>query len=126
MSTSGGENGGAPRRREGLLTVFTHLQWEQLAAGLSGGVLSTLVLHPLDLVKVRFQGDPPSCNIIESSTLCIFNALSYNITLIFYINFLLLLFLLLDNIDILWTEFMSIFVQCFIGDVSKFDSSERH
>ncbi|GAB1600581.1 mitochondrial folate transporter/carrier-like isoform X1 [Argonauta hians] len=28
---------------------------EHLVAGVSGGVLSTLVLHPLDLVKIRFQ-----------------------------------------------------------------------
>ncbi|CAI9719492.1 folate transporter carrier-like isoform X2 [Octopus vulgaris] len=28
---------------------------EHLVAGISGGVLSTLVLHPLDLVKIRFQ-----------------------------------------------------------------------
>jgi len=37
-------------------SVFSHMKWEQLAAGLSGGVVSTLILHPLDLVKVRFQG----------------------------------------------------------------------
>ena len=30
--------------------------WENLVAGFSGGLISTLVLHPLDLVKVRFQG----------------------------------------------------------------------
>ncbi|XP_070691575.1 solute carrier family 25 member 32b [Pempheris klunzingeri] len=34
--------------------VFRHLRIENLAAGLSGGVVSTLVLHPLDLVKIRF------------------------------------------------------------------------
>lgn len=27
-----------------------------LVAGISGGVTSALVLHPLDLVKIRFQG----------------------------------------------------------------------
>ncbi len=27
-----------------------------LVAGVSGGVASTLVLHPLDLVKIRMQG----------------------------------------------------------------------
>lgn len=31
------------------------VQWEHMAAGLSGGVVSTLALHPLDLIKVRFQ-----------------------------------------------------------------------
>ncbi|MEE6463360.1 hypothetical protein FKM82_005881 [Ascaphus truei] len=34
--------------------VFRHVHYENLVAGLSGGVLSTLVLHPLDLVKIRF------------------------------------------------------------------------
>ncbi|XP_053322666.1 mitochondrial folate transporter/carrier [Spea bombifrons] len=37
-----------------LKDVFRHVRYENLAAGLSGGVLSTLVLHPLDLVKIRF------------------------------------------------------------------------
>ncbi|KYO29349.1 mitochondrial folate transporter/carrier isoform X1 [Alligator mississippiensis] len=31
-----------------------HVRYESLVAGLSGGVVSTLVLHPLDLVKIRF------------------------------------------------------------------------
>ncbi|XP_074656301.1 solute carrier family 25 member 32-like [Tubulanus polymorphus] len=35
--------------------VFSHVKWEHLAAGVSGGVASTLALHPLDLLKVRFQ-----------------------------------------------------------------------
>lgn len=34
--------------------MFTHVKIENLIAGLSGGVVSTLVLHPLDLVKIRF------------------------------------------------------------------------
>ncbi|KAM9307596.1 solute carrier family 25 member 32 [Gastrophryne carolinensis] len=37
-----------------LTQIFRHVQYENLVAGLSGGVLSTLVLHPLDLVKIRF------------------------------------------------------------------------
>lgn len=36
--------------------VFSHVRIENLIAGLSGGVVSTLVLHPLDLVKIRFAG----------------------------------------------------------------------
>lgn len=36
--------------------VFSHVKIENLVAGLSGGVVSTLVLHPLDLVKIRFAG----------------------------------------------------------------------
>ncbi|XP_052763903.1 mitochondrial folate transporter/carrier-like isoform X2 [Mya arenaria] len=35
--------------------MFQHMRWEYLAAGVSGGVISTLALHPLDLVKIRFQ-----------------------------------------------------------------------
>ncbi|XP_040899456.1 mitochondrial folate transporter/carrier-like [Toxotes jaculatrix] len=34
--------------------AFSHVKIENLVAGLSGGVVSTLVLHPLDLVKIRF------------------------------------------------------------------------
>ncbi|KAM6973131.1 solute carrier family 25 member 32a [Aplochiton taeniatus] len=37
-----------------LKRFFSHVRYENLAAGLSGGVISTLVLHPLDLVKIRF------------------------------------------------------------------------
>lgn len=36
--------------------VFSHVRVGNLVAGLSGGVVSTLVLHPLDLVKIRFAG----------------------------------------------------------------------
>lgn len=36
--------------------IFSHVKVENLVAGLSGGVVSTLVLHPLDLVKIRFAG----------------------------------------------------------------------
>lgn len=36
--------------------VFSHVKIENLVAGLSGGVVSTMVLHPLDLVKIRFAG----------------------------------------------------------------------
>lgn len=37
------------------LSIFNHVRWEHLVAGITGGVTSTLVLHPLDLIKVRFQ-----------------------------------------------------------------------
>lgn len=36
--------------------IFGHVRIENLVAGLSGGVVSTLILHPLDLVKIRFAG----------------------------------------------------------------------
>ncbi|XP_077990394.1 solute carrier family 25 member 32-like [Glandiceps talaboti] len=34
--------------------LFSHVRYENLVAGITGGVLSTLALHPLDLVKIRF------------------------------------------------------------------------
>ena len=37
--------------------VLRSIKWENLVAGVSGGVISTLILHPLDLVKIRFQGE---------------------------------------------------------------------
>ncbi|XP_071440743.1 solute carrier family 25 member 32 [Hetaerina americana] len=38
----------------GQWTVFNHVKYEHLVAGISGGVASTLILHPLDLIKIRF------------------------------------------------------------------------
>ncbi|KAJ8878566.1 hypothetical protein PR048_019144 [Dryococelus australis] len=35
-------------------TLFGHVKYEHLVAGISGGVTSTLILHPLDLIKIRF------------------------------------------------------------------------
>ncbi|KAJ8353777.1 hypothetical protein SKAU_G00213440 [Synaphobranchus kaupii] len=40
--------------KDSLQRLFSHVKYENLAAGLSGGIVSTLVLHPLDLVKIRF------------------------------------------------------------------------
>lgn len=36
--------------------IFSHVKYEHLLAGISGGVTSTLLLHPLDLIKIRFAG----------------------------------------------------------------------
>jgi len=33
-----------------------HIRWQHFVAGVTGGVLSTLIVHPLDLIKIRFQG----------------------------------------------------------------------
>lgn len=44
-------------REPALRSVLRHVRLENLAAGMSGGVLSTLALHPLDLVKIRFAGE---------------------------------------------------------------------
>ncbi len=38
------------------VTLFRHLKYEHLVAGITGGVTSTLLLHPLDLLKIRFAG----------------------------------------------------------------------
>lgn len=40
-----------------VFPVFSHVKYEHLIAGLSGGVVSTLMLHPLDLIKIRFAGE---------------------------------------------------------------------
>lgn len=45
----------------GPISLLRHVKWEHLVAGMSGGVVATLVLHPLDLVKIRFQG---KCNML--------------------------------------------------------------
>lgn len=37
-------------------TLFKHVRYEHLVAGITGGVTSTLLLHPLDLLKIRFAG----------------------------------------------------------------------
>ncbi|XP_051577083.1 solute carrier family 25 member 32b [Myxocyprinus asiaticus] len=55
MSSSPGPGSSAPFTLTGSLQrLFSHVRIENLVAGLSGGVVSTLVLHPLDLVKIRF------------------------------------------------------------------------
>jgi hypothetical protein len=38
---------------------LSHVKFEHLLAGVCGGVASTLVLHPLDLLKVRLAGIQP-------------------------------------------------------------------
>jgi Mitochondrial carrier protein len=37
-------------------SLIKYARWQHLAAGVCGGVISTLMLHPLDLIKIRFQG----------------------------------------------------------------------
>lgn len=36
------------------MNIFQHVKYEHLVAGISGGVTSTVILHPLDLLKIRF------------------------------------------------------------------------
>ena len=40
-----------------LSATFRAVRLEHLFAGITGGVVSTLVLHPLDLLKIRFAGN---------------------------------------------------------------------
>eukprot|EP00092_Neocalanus_flemingeri_P021389 GFUD01023188.1.p1 GENE.GFUD01023188.1~~GFUD01023188.1.p1 ORF type:complete len:305 (+),score=50.45 GFUD01023188.1:198-1112(+) len=41
-------------RPPALLNVFGPVQFRHMIAGMSGGIVSTLILHPLDLLKIRF------------------------------------------------------------------------
>lgn len=49
----GSSTPGAPRQ----LNVLNNFKYEYFVAGISGGVVSTLMLHPLDLIKIRFAGE---------------------------------------------------------------------
>lgn len=40
----------------GRIGFLSHVKYEHMIAGISGGVTSTLILHPLDLIKIRFAG----------------------------------------------------------------------
>ncbi|CAL1681746.1 unnamed protein product [Lasius platythorax] len=44
---------GTPRQLN-VLSNFKYFKYEYFVAGISGGVVSTLMLHPLDLIKIRF------------------------------------------------------------------------
>lgn len=45
-----------PNSSSSKAALFSHIKYEHLVAGISGGVTSTLILHPLDLIKIRFAG----------------------------------------------------------------------
>ncbi|KAH8849228.1 Mitochondrial folate transporter/carrier [Schistosoma japonicum] len=38
-----------------MISILDKTQWQNLVAGVAGGVASVLILHPLDLAKVRLQ-----------------------------------------------------------------------
>jgi len=59
----------------GLLSTFRTVKYEHLVAGISGGVISTLLLHPLDLLKIRFAVDT-STNSNQASYSGVKNAFS--------------------------------------------------
>ena len=44
-------------RPPALLNLFGPIQLRHTIAGMSGGVVSTILLHPLDLLKIRFAVD---------------------------------------------------------------------
>lgn len=46
-----------------IAVFLSNMRYEHLLAGISGGVASTLILHPLDLIKIRFAGTPFLINI---------------------------------------------------------------
>ncbi len=52
-STSGGGGGGGSSV---AASALANVKYEHLVAGISGGIASTLALHPLDLLKVRLAG----------------------------------------------------------------------
>ncbi|XP_044756063.1 mitochondrial folate transporter/carrier [Coccinella septempunctata] len=54
MTTLTKTNGG-PASDTDNVSFMHHVQYQHLIAGISGGVCSTLVLHPLDLLKIRFE-----------------------------------------------------------------------
>ncbi|CAG2120115.1 unnamed protein product, partial [Medioppia subpectinata] len=48
-----GNNSSSPPSTSWLTKCRAHVKYEHLMAGVVGGVTSTLVLHPLDLLKIR-------------------------------------------------------------------------
>ena len=48
-------------------SFLSGVRWEHLAAGVSGGLISTCVLHPLDLLKIRFAVNEDQWKLSRSS-----------------------------------------------------------
>lgn len=42
------------KRADTAHSIFSFVKYEHMVAGCTGGIVSTLVLHPLDLIKIRF------------------------------------------------------------------------
>lgn len=49
--------------------VLSSIKYEHLLAGISGGAISTLILHPLDLMKIRFAVSDGSAKIPQYNSL---------------------------------------------------------
>ncbi|KAB0801081.1 hypothetical protein PPYR_05435 [Photinus pyralis] len=50
-------------------SVLSSIKYEHLLAGISGGAISTLILHPLDLMKIRFAVNDGSAKVPQYSSL---------------------------------------------------------
>ena len=55
MANNSSTNNGSKSASQ--FNVFSGIKYQHLIAGMSGGVASTLILHPLDLMKIRFAGE---------------------------------------------------------------------
>ena len=51
-------------------SLTRYVRYEPLVAGVFGGVVSTMVLHPLDLLKVRFQGESRTRSVKNGKAPC--------------------------------------------------------
>ncbi|RZF43407.1 hypothetical protein LSTR_LSTR001668 [Laodelphax striatellus] len=56
-SSSNSSNSGSSNTE---LKFFKHVKYEHMVAGIAGGVTSTLILHPLDVIKIRFSVSRPN------------------------------------------------------------------
>ncbi|KAL1123647.1 hypothetical protein AAG570_002723 [Ranatra chinensis] len=54
MAGGGGGLGVTAAPLPPVTSLLKHVKYEHLIAGVTGGVTSTLILHPLDLIKIRF------------------------------------------------------------------------
>ena len=52
-----------------LNSFLSSMRYEHLVAGVCGGVTSTLILHPLDLIKIRFAGTKLYLAVVEGFSL---------------------------------------------------------
>ena len=53
-SSNNGSLGTMPQKP--VIKALVGLRYEHLLAGVCGGIASTVILHPLDLMKIRFAG----------------------------------------------------------------------
>ena len=54
FSSSSSSSSSSVNRNNRVSKIISHIKMEHLVAGMTGGAASTLILHPLDLVKIRF------------------------------------------------------------------------